>query len=73
MTLHEAERAFRYRTIRAALVEADGCRMAAAKALGLKTSYLFKLMRDLGITDVPPRERDRKSSKRWRRGKVGVE
>jgi DNA-binding NtrC family response regulator len=54
--LHEAEREFRIRHIRAALRRAGGNKAEAARRLGLQRTFLVRLIRELGI-EAPSGER----------------
>ena len=56
LSYHEAVGQFQRTLLEATLREHDGCRSAAARALGLSRTYFHRLIRALKI-DVPARRR----------------
>jgi DNA-binding NtrC family response regulator len=51
---HGAVSEFKRRLIEATLLQAQGNRTHAARALGLQRTYLLRLIRDLGVAAPPP-------------------
>jgi DNA-binding NtrC family response regulator len=58
---HGAVSDFKRRLIEATLLQAQGNRTHAARALGLQRTYLLRLIRDLGVAAPPPPPRSRTS------------
>ena len=56
---HGAVSEFTRRLIEATLLQAQGNRTHAARALGLQRTYLLRLIRDLGVAAPPPPPRTR--------------
>jgi DNA-binding NtrC family response regulator len=57
--LHEAVTAFKRTVIRAVLAANDGNRSRAAAALKIERTSLLRLIRELGISDLPDAQRGR--------------
>lgn len=56
---HDAVTALKRRLIEDALRRCGGNRTAAAEELGLQRSYLYRLMKDLGVQAPPAKPRKR--------------
>jgi transcriptional regulator with PAS, ATPase and Fis domain len=59
LSLHEAVSAFKRNLVRAALAAHDGNRSRAAAALKIERTSLLRLIRELGIVDLPDGQRGR--------------
>jgi transcriptional regulator with PAS, ATPase and Fis domain len=59
LSLHEAMSAFKRTFVRAVLAANDGNRSRAAAALKIERTSLLRLIRELGITDLPDGQRGR--------------
>jgi transcriptional regulator with PAS, ATPase and Fis domain len=62
LSLHEAMSAFKRSLVRAALAAHDGNRSRAAAALKIERTSLLRLIRELGISDLPDGHRGRPPS-----------